>query len=189
MDFSSSSQRQKGERQQGGHPRILVQASATLPVPAGYTAVVLLLCGAAAGVQMAESLTEWLSRFDAERFEPAFHAKGLTTVQGLLDAKLSDGDLNAMGIAPLWKRTSILSGLAQVAQDAASSSATGWADFGEPGGGGGGTAQQATNFFSMAAPAPQPAPDLFGMLGDGAFTDKEEDRSVKLSFGIVQAGW
>jgi hypothetical protein len=126
-------------------------------------------------------LHEWLGRYDAERFQPAFEARGLRSVSAIVQARLSALDLEAMGVAPLWKRTSILSGVVQEARDLASASNSNWASFDDDGG-----AAAALPPPTTASP-PQPQIDLIGMLGEGAWTDREEDRSISLSFGIEAA--
>jgi hypothetical protein len=85
-----------------------------------------------------------------------------------------------MGVAPMWKRTSILSGVAEAVRDSAPASDTGWADFGDGGG------SPTGNLISLPDIAPAPAANLMDMLG-GEWTDKEYAApTYSLSFGVVE---
>ena len=130
-------------------------------------------------------LAEWLGRFEAERCEPAFVARGLTTVQLVCEAGLSDSDLTALGVDKLWQRSALLSGVIETAREASAMQDEGWADFGDDGGGGGGGGG-GDDLLSFAEPSPEPQPTLGSMLGDDAWSSQEQQQpSFSLSFDVV----
>jgi hypothetical protein len=139
---------------------------------------------------MDEALADWLGRFDAEALEPKFRARGLTTVEEVCAAKLSADDLIALGVEPLWRRSSVLSGIAEANRDKKAMADEGWADFGDGGGGGGATGQESLLSFADAAgtPAPAPAGGLIDLLGGDSFTTQEQSPpKFQLSFNVVEA--
>jgi len=71
------------------------------------------------GTQLAAmgTLCEFLGRYDAEGLQGRFEAAGLQTVEDLVAAGLGEAELIKLGVEPLWRRRSLLSGIAEAKRD------------------------------------------------------------------------
>jgi len=63
------------------------------------------------------TLCEFLGRYDAEGLQGRFEAAGLQTVEDLVAAGLGEAELIKLGVEPLWRRRSLLSGIAEAKRD------------------------------------------------------------------------
>ena len=135
------------------------------------------------------ALAEFLGRFDAERLQPRFEGRGLRSVDDLVAARLSESDLIALGVEPLWRRSSMLSGIAEAKRDKGAMADEGWADFGDGDSGSGGGGQDLLFFADAAGTrAPAPAAGLIDLLGEDSFTAQEQATpKFQLRFDVVQS--
>ena len=135
------------------------------------------------------ALAEFLGRFDAERLQSRFEGRGLRSVDDLIAAQLSASDLIALGVEPLWRRSSMLSGIAEAKRDKGAMADEGWADFGDGDSGSAGGGQDLLFFADAAGTrAPAPAAGLIDLLGEDSFTVQEQATpKFQLRFDVVQS--